>query len=118
MKKSIAVLLTILCLMSVMLLGGCDYFDSDTSKLTLKKVKELAKKGEDLSWSDFERFDHEDIGSGLYIYAFDVDEDYRLLIGGGSPDIKPYYIMLTLKTDDSEYIDIRTDSVDDFIKKH
>lgn len=84
-------------------------------KLTLEKIKELAKIGEALSWSDFGQYDHEDIGSGLYIYRYDIDEHYILLIGGGNTRTAPEYIRLVLKADNSEFIDIRTENIDAFI---
>ena len=90
-------------------------------KLTIEKVKELAKKGDALSWSDFEPYRHTDIGSGLYIYFYEIDEDYCLVIGGGDQQAAPMYIRLVLKPydheflDDKAYIEIRTENVDDFI---
>ncbi len=84
-------------------------------KLTLEKVKELAKKGEALSWSDFEQFDGREIGSGLYILEYDVDEDYSLCIGGGDKRTSPMYMNLIYEADRSKCIDIRTESIDDFI---
>ena len=48
----------------------------------MEKVRELAEKGEELTWSDFEDYPYEDIGSGLYIYRYEIDESYYLLIGG------------------------------------
>lgn len=90
-------------------------------ELTLEKVKELAKKGDALSWSDFELYRHTDIGSGLYIYFYEIDENYCLVIGGGDTQVDPLYIRLVLKpydhefSDDEAYIDIRTENVDDFI---
>ena len=90
-------------------------------ELTLEKVKELAKKGDALSWSDFELYRHTDIGSGLYIYFYEIDENYCLVIGGGDTQADPLYIRLVLKpydhefSDDEAYIDIRTENVDDFI---
>lgn len=87
-------------------------------KLTLGRVKALAaEKGANLSWSDFERYQHEDIGSGLYIWAYDLDENWRLLIGGGGLETAPMYIQLVSKTDESVSIDIRTESIDDFINR-
>lgn len=89
--------------------------------LTLETVKELAQKGETLSWSDFEQYSHKDIGSGLYIYLYDIDENYCLVIGGGNTQSAPMYIRLVFRAadsefiDDGEYIDIRTESIDDFI---
>lgn len=90
-------------------------------ELTLEKVKELAKKGDALSWSDFELYRHTDIGSGLYIYFYEIDENYCLVIGGGDTQTAPLYVRLVLKPydheflDDKSYIDIRTENVDDFI---
>lgn len=90
-------------------------------KLTIEKVKELAKKGDSLSWSDFEQYRHTDIGSGLYIYFYEIDENYCLVIGGGDKQAAPMYIRLVLKPydheflDDKAYIEIRTDNVNDFI---
>ncbi len=89
---------------------------SQVEKLTLEKVKELAAKGEDLSWSDFEQYETKgDIGSGLYIFYYDIDENYYLLIGGGGKNIPPMYIHLCSQADKSAFIDIRTESIDDFI---
>lgn len=82
--------------------------------LTLDKVKELAKKGEDLTWSDFEEFSGNDVGSGLYIMVYPIEgTDYRVTIGGGSPDEKPMYIHFG--KGDGNYIDLRTDSLDDYL---
>ena len=92
-------------------------------ELTIEKVKELAKKGDALSWSDFEPYRHTDIGSGLYIYFYEINEKYCLVIGGGDTQNDPLYIRLVLKPydheflDDKAYIDIRTDNIDDFIKE-
>ena len=90
---------------------------SDAPKLTLEQVRKLAQKGMDLSWSDFERYKHEDIGSGLYIWAFDVDGKFDLLIGGGWLQSQPMYIRLCSKADSNICIDIRTESIDDFVAR-
>ncbi len=105
--------------MNVIILGGCSSFEP--TKLTLEIVKELAKKGEDLTWNDFEQYNYEDIGSGLYIYHYNIDENYCLMIGGGDIQSAPMYIRLVSKPNDSQfiddgkYIDIRTENIDDFI---
>lgn len=89
--------------------------------LTINKVKELAKKGASLSWSDFEQYRHTDIGSGLHIYFYEIDENYCLVIGGGDTQAAPEYVRLVLKPYDYEfldgkaYVEIRTENVDDFI---
>lgn len=90
-------------------------------KLTIEKVKELAKKGGSLSWSDFEPYRHSDIGSGLHIYFYEIDENYCLVVGGGDTQDVPLYIRLVLKPydheflDDKAYIEIRTENVDNFL---
>lgn len=88
--------------------------DSENGNLlTIEKVKELAKKGEDLTWSDFEEFSGVDVGSGMYIMVYPVeDTDYRVTVGG-SPDRKPMYIHFG--KGDGNYIDLRKDSIDDFL---
>lgn len=89
--------------------------DKGENLLTMDKVKELAKKGGDLTWSDFEAFDGEDMGSGIYIMVYHVEgTDYTVVVGGGSLDRKPDYIRLG--DENGNYIDIRYDSVDDFLK--
>lgn len=72
-------------------------------RLTIETVKELAKKGDALSWSDFEPYRHTDIGSGLYIYFYEIDENYCLVIGGGDTQTAPLYIRLVLKPYDHDF---------------
>ena len=90
-------------------------------QLSLAEVRQLAEKGEDLSWDDFGQYKHKDIGSGLHVFLYDIDENYCLLIGGGDTQSAPLYIRLVFKAsnsnfiDDGEYIDIRTESIEDFI---
>lgn len=88
---------------------------SENTELTLEVIKELAKKGDALSWSDFEQYNSKEIGSGLYILRYDIDENYYLLIGGGNMQMLPLYIYLVSKADDSVSIDIRTENVEEFI---
>lgn len=118
MKKMIAIALS---LAFVLAFAGCAATNSGENKLTLEKVKELAEKGENLSWSDFEQYDHKDVGSGMYVYSYDIDKNFCLFIGGPNPQDDPLYIRLIHKgengelVDNGEYIDIRTESIDDFI---
>ena len=88
----------------------------EPAELTLDKVIELAGKGEELTWSDFEQYKSKEIGSGLYILLYNIDENYYLLVGG-TPDKKPMYIRLVSAQDETKYIDIRTESISDFINK-
>lgn len=131
MYKTLTVLASVLALTVILALTGCagspdgttdtpelDEINRDSSaELTLDTVIELAEKGEELSWSDFEQYPHEDIGSGLMIFHYDVDEDYFLLIGGVGSGYPPMYIYLVSKADESIFIDIRTEDVTEFINR-
>lgn len=87
----------------------------DGKLITLDKVKELAKKGDDLTWSDFEDYYGVDVGSGLYIMSYAVEgTNYSVSVGGGSLTEKPMYIYLS--GNGKEKIDIRYDSVEEFLE--
>lgn len=87
-----------------------------SNKLTLEIVKKLSEKGDKLSWKDFQTYDGgKDIGSGLYIKWYPIDDKYDLLIGGGSLKERPMYINLSPKYT-KKSIDIRRDDIDEFIK--
>ena len=101
--------------MSVLLIISLIGCQNNSSHLTMEKLEGLSKQGEDLSWQDFQNYDNEDVGSGLYILKYDINEDYYLLIGGGNKHEKPMYIRLVKALDNEKYIDIRTDSISDFI---
>ena len=90
-----------------------------TKQLTTKDIIELAKKGDALTWSDFEGYIHEDVGSGLYIWEFRIEEGsgYTLRVGGVPPE-KPNYIKLyhgISGIDTQSGIDIRYNDVQEFI---
>lgn len=83
---------------------------------TLEKVKKLAEKGDNLDWSDFENFSGTEVGSGLFIMAYNVENtDYWVHVGG-VPGEKPWYVYLSKSEDWDKRIDIRYDSVDDFLR--
>ncbi len=82
----------------------------------MSKVKELAKKGDDLMWSDFDGYAFTEGGSGIYIKLYEIEgTDYTVAVGG-VPDKKPMYI--NLGDENGNYIDIRYDSVDDFLNEN
>ena len=118
-KLSIAI-----CFLTLIFIVGCknagmqnveEQKTGKSIKLTLKIVKKLSKKGDKLSWKDFETYDGKEIGSGLYIMLYPIDNKYELLVGGGSPEEDPMYINLANK-DTKKYIDIRHDAIDKFLK--
>ena len=85
---------------------------SETRKLTLEDVIEISKKGEDVDWVDFEEFEFKDIGSGLFVYKYDINDEYHLLMGGAQSS-KPLYAYLVHKT--KNQIDIRYENVEEFL---
>jgi len=86
--------------------------------LTIERVIRLAEnKGEELTWSDFEMYNGRDIGSGLYIMNYEIDETFDLMVGG-VPDSEPMYIRLVTKADRDNYIDIRTEDVEKFVSEN
>lgn len=116
--KNIFLVSTLIILMCVLI--GCQKApttnDEEYSKLTIETIKELSQKGEDLTWDDFKDYKGTSIGSGLYILKYDIDDEYCLLIGGGSMEEKPMYIYLKKVSDSEQHIDIRTDDISDFIE--
>ena len=93
--------------------------EPDPHQLTLDKVVELSSKGEELTWEDFEEYHGVECGFGLYIVRYDIDDDYELVIGGTSAVGSPMYINLVRKDseDESGFIDIRTEDVQEFIEE-
>lgn len=100
--------------------------ENPVRQLTLDEVLELSKKGEDLVWADFRGFAYTEIGSGLYIRRFEIDEEFDLIIGGHAmPDTGaevPLYITLRASAKPGwalgESVEIRTGDTEAFIRKH
>ena len=115
MKKWVILVLALVCVLGLVGCSQQEEKQQSNNILTLDKVIELSSKGEELTWSDFEQYAYEDIGSGLYIYRYDIDSNYELRIGV-SPSVEPMFIRLVSKANQDNYIDIRTENVQDFIK--
>lgn len=115
MKKIISL---VLIFSSFFLMVGCSIKNKDWDKLSTKKVIQLSQKGTELSWRDFEKYEGKEVGSGLYILKYEVDDEYYLLIGGPGKDERPMYIRLVRNDNKKDYIDIRQESVEEFIKSH
>ena len=117
-------LFIVICFLTLIFAIGCkntgipnteEQKTGQSIKLTLEIVKNLSEKGDKLSWKDFQTYNGKDMGSGLYIKWYPIDNKYELLIGGGSLEKKPMYINLWNK-DTKKFIDIRHDDIDKFIK--
>lgn len=87
-------------------------------KLTLNHVIELSKKGDELSWKDFEKFAYIETGSGLYIRRYEIDEMFYLSVGGTNWNEDVLYIYLAANDGLEEVIDIRQDDVKGYINNH
>ena len=84
-----------------------------TKDMTLDDVKELAKKGDDLTWSDFEDYKGRDIGSGQNIWRFKFGDGYALEVCGVADRRKPDYVILSR---DGDYeVDLLRDSINGFL---
>jgi hypothetical protein len=117
-------LFIVICFLTLIFAIGCkntavpnieEQKTGQSTKLTLEILINLSKKGEELSWEDFQTYDSKDLGSGLYIKLYPIDDKYELLIGGGSHKKSPMYITLSNKYTEKS-IDIRHDDINKFIK--
>lgn len=87
-------------------------------QLTLGQVIQLSQKGDDLTWDDFREYPHEDIGSGLFIWHFELDERFCLQVIGGSTDTKPFQIRLGVSGETEDWVDIREGDVTGYLENH
>ena len=89
-------------------------------KLTADTLSELVidskRRGYELTWSDFEKYEYEDIGSGYFIYKYKIESSEEpgeyLLVGGGSLDESPEYMFFNNGDefeDNTESLDIRSE---------
>ena len=85
--------------------------------LTLEDVIALSAKGAELTWADFEQYTHRDVGFGLIIYRYEIDENFYLLIGGGDVEAPPFYISLCARST-GEAIDLCAGDVETFISEY
>lgn len=86
-------------------------------RLTLDDVLLLSQKGQALGWADFDPYTYEEVGSGLYIRAYEIDPLYRLFVGGGGPQNPPMYISL-IYLPTSENVEVREGDVQAFLTAH
>ena len=89
---------------------------STKQSLDLEDVIPLSEKGDALTWADFENFAYTEVGSGMYIRYYEIDETFSLMIGGPSPDEPPWYINLHAGDSGEDILDIRTGNVQSFIE--
>ena len=84
-------------------------------KLTIDRLKEIIRSCPKLGWSDFEQYESTEIGSGLYISYYNIEDKYSLVIGG-VPEDPPYY--MNFRVEGQYYtIDIREDSLEEYLSQ-
>lgn len=84
--------------------------------LNMQTLKDLVKQyGESLTWSHFDSYYSESVTQGLYTRSYPIDTEYSLLIIGDT-DKSPTAILL-VSVQNPSGIDIRTNSIDDFINE-
>ncbi|HHV08720.1 MAG TPA: hypothetical protein GXX75_00380 [Clostridiales bacterium] len=86
----------------------------DEKFLTLDELKLIAQKGDAISWDDFAPYYGQSIGFGLYIMHYPMEQSYYVRVGG-VPKEPPMYVYLG-STETEQYIDIRKESIDEFIQ--
>ena len=87
--------------------------ETEKTLLTLDDVIRISKKGENITWDDFKDFKNEDIGSGLWVYKFEIDDEYHLIISGNK-EYEPNYIYLVDKA--KNQINVKTENVEEILK--
>lgn len=98
--------------------GGAPPSNPAAPALSLDAVFRLSRQGDALTLSDFDAYAYREIGSGLYIRQYEIDEQFELFIGGYQPDGNPLYIYLKIRGSEADRIDIRTGDVTAFIERH
>lgn len=84
MKKSVFVSIVLCGLLLVCSACGSSK-SSSSSAITLQEVK-TAIEDKTLNWDTFKNHKHKDIGSGLYVWEYEMEGGQKLQIGG--PDLK------------------------------
>ncbi len=93
-------------------------------KLTLEDVIVLSEKQMALTWEDFAEYSYTDVGSGMFVCIYEIDETFYLQITGGSMHGTPMRIDLYARNGgDEKRVDIRRRYssevlVEEFIKTH
>lgn len=86
-------------------------------QLTLDKLLEICSGDPStLGWKDFEQYKAREIGSGLYILQYDIEDKYTLLIGG-VPENEPGYMIFSL-IGAEDGIDIREGGLEEYLAAH
>ena len=105
-KRSAAILL-----LAAVLCAGCG---AQNKQLTLENIRRLSQKGDALTWSDFDRYECSDVGSGMIVLRYPIDDEYTLIVGGPSREQPPMYLRLTRA---QEAVELRGGDIDTFLAR-
>ncbi len=72
-------------------------------------------RGEALDWQDFQGYAYEETGSGLYIRAYPIDDQYVVLVGGANPQERAMYVTLADRSSQDRGMDLRTEDLRAFM---
>lgn len=116
MKRTLS--MVVICLI-LCLFPGCSAPPEGKEQLTVELVRQLADKGDALTWSDFAPYlcDTE-AGSGRVVRFYAVESGYLLLVSGDTAEERPQDSRLVSNATSERYIDIRTDDVDAFLEQN
>lgn len=95
---------------------------ASSRRMTLEDVRTLAAKGKALTWEDLRPFEGEDVGSGLFVYRYPINDTFILEARGGSLEEAPMSVLLLAADETDSFrptvgysIDIRTEDIDAFV---
>lgn len=76
--------------------NSTDLITKSSQTLSLDYVKQIVnEKGKDnVSWEDFGDFKHQDVGSGNYVYQYELEDGSSLFLSGTSLKYPPQYIFI------------------------
>lgn len=124
MKNLISFILVLSCI--VALVGCRELTDHKTlptdevrdtiPNLTMATLISLVNMhGEELTWDDFAPYWRVDISSGPYALRYPINDTYFLRISGADTTQPPENIHLAAEQDPDIFIDVRTESIEEFM---
>ena len=91
--------------------------------MTMDDVLNLAAKGDALTWDDLAKYKNRDIGSGLYVYSFTIDDRFSLNVSSseewGKGKLSDCTIVLEYRNDiTDDAVELGSSQLQAFIDKH
>ena len=87
MKRYVSIFIVLI----VLVIGVFFVHQSSTSHLSM----DIESKGiNNVTWEDFEKYTYQDIGSGNYIYQYELPNGFYLYLSGSALDTPPTYIYI------------------------